>query len=166
MTDTAPALHHDAAGVVDFTKPRDLRRFRIDNDVFECAAAIPVNLARKLAKTRASVAGAEGLTEENAASNPELIDRMMDVVIEILESIMLPDSAKRFAERMGSITEPIDLGQLVAVSNWLMEDLGERPTSPGFASSDSSSMTATTATSTAGVPLEVSTPIASPLPVS
>jgi hypothetical protein len=168
MSDT-PTLHHDADGIPDFTSARKVRRFRIDGDVFDCAPAVPVDLARKLSKERAKFASlvpANVDPEQFAHANPGLVDSMMDVIIEILEEIMVPASAARFAERMGSVTEPIDLSQLVAVSQWMMEDLSERPTQPGSDSSDFSTTTTTTPTSTAGVPLEVSIPTASPLPVS
>jgi hypothetical protein len=163
MTDTSPTLAHDANGIVDFTTPRDIRRFRIDADVFECAPAVPVNLARKLSKMRGEFVGIDPDRPEDV--DPVLAERMMDVVIEILDEIMLPASAKRFAERMGSIIEPIDSRQLVKVANWLMEDLAERPTQQEPDSSASSTPTPTSPSSTDGVPLEVSIPPVSPLPV-
>lgn len=167
MTDTSldATLSHDANGIVDFTTPRDIRRFRIDADVFECAPAVPVNLARKLSKMRAKFVGRIDPAHPDDV-DPALAEEMLDVVIEILDQIMLPASATRFAERMDSITEPIDSAQLVLVTHWLMEDLAERPTSQGPDSSVSSIPTPISSTSTAGVPLEVSTPLSSPLPVS
>jgi hypothetical protein len=139
----------------DFTKPREIHRFKIDNDIFECSNTIPVNLQRKLMHSQV------GLRPTGAGETMDLaaVEAQMDVVVEILDAIMMPASATRFAERMGSKLEPITTDQLGEVLTYLMEVFGERPTQQSSGSADS--LSATGPTSTDGALLMESTPIPS-----
>lgn len=94
------------------------RQFKIDNDIFQCARVIPASVGRVLA----------------TLIDASPIDQF-DGLGTVLDMIMLPDSAKRFAERMQSPTEPISLDQLNDVMAWLLEEYGGRPTTPAGNSS-------------------------------
>lgn len=78
-----------------------------------------------------------------------------------LESCIHPDDRERFA----AIKQELDLGTLVAVTNWLSQEItGRHPTSPG-SSSDGSSSTGTSSMDGSGAgPVPMPPPSPSPLP--
>lgn len=132
----------------DFTKARELKQFRIDDDVFTCAGALPVGQVREFMAMQRKV----------DPNDPGSADDYLGLVSRILDGVLVPDSAARFAERMVSPAEPIDVNQLVGVLTWLMEEYGERPTRP--VSNSSESLTgANGVTSTDGVLPVTSIPI-------
>jgi hypothetical protein len=114
MTETNGAVR-------DFTdRTHTVRQFRIDDDVFQCAKAIPAGIAKKIGKIARSInTGDESNTDEQ-----------LDVVGELLDMILLPESAELFARRMLDPLKPISLNQVGDVLGWLMEEYGGRPTQP------------------------------------
>jgi len=149
MTDTSTLVAGNGTdpAIKDFSTGKKPKQFRIDDDVFTCAAAIPVGLVRKFIKLRATPVDGD---------DPGQVEDQLQKVMEILDDIMFEDSIKRFAERMDSKTEPIDMATLTGVMNWLMEEYGERPTVPS--SSSSPPQEPTTPISMDGAPREESIP--------
>lgn len=135
------------ADIKDFTEDKEPKRFRIDDDVFESAASLPVGVVRKFLKLRR--------TPVDGDDAEQVEDQMLDVT-RILDAVLFPASAERFAARLDSVTEPISTKQLKNVMEWLMEEYGERPTPPS--STSSGQPPPTNNISMDGVPHEVSIP--------
>ena len=120
--------------VKDFTN-RDKRpaiSFTIDDDTFVAVGNPPANAFLDVA----TVNKAEGL-----------------------DKVLIPASAERFAERLGSAEVPIELDQAASIAVWLMEEkyAEERPTEAPSPSSNGSGSTGPS--STGGAPAEASTPL-------
>lgn len=104
--------------IPDFTRKRDEPlRFTIDGDTFECAPVLPA------AGTRLLLALAE--TVEGSAGSAQIA-----MIGDFLDTVMLPESAERFAARMKDPARPIDDDQIGDVLKWLVERYGQRPTVP------------------------------------
>lgn len=133
----------DDDGVMDFSDPnaRKLRTFRIDDDIFSCARAIPASTGRLLA---------------SLVDKPPM--EQFDGLGKVLDMIMLPESAQVFAHRMQDPTNPISLNQLNRVIEWLLSEYGGRPTSPAASSQPQLLPDDTGTSSTDGPRLEVLTP--------
>ena len=107
--------------IKDFTLANmEPKQFQIDNDVFKAPAIMsPVTLA-KLAKLH---------TELSVdATNVEQTLRQLGAMFKLF----LPGpSGERFAERLQSETEPLDIQrQVMPALYWLLEQYGMRPTRP------------------------------------
>lgn len=119
MTQPIPA---EATPVKDFTRERKRLVFRIDDDLFEAATALPGNVLAQFA-TRFS----------NIESIP--LDQQLKVFADALGLVLLPEANSRFQKRLDDLQNPIELEQASDVIQWLLEAYGLRPTEP---SSDSS----------------------------
>lgn len=147
----------------DFTKSRSTTpiEFKIDGDVFQAVPTLnadqqiqAVSLINMVGTTELEGEAIANIDPVNATAFD--IERAKgvasaagDAVLKImvmLDELLLPDSAKRFAERMKSKTEPIDLEQVMGVFQWLVSSYGERPTSPLSSSSNGHSGTGTSST--------------------
>lgn len=147
----------------DFSRPRSTTPidFRIDNDVFYAVPNLNADQQLKAIGLMNSMGSAqlEGIAIEridpvNATVSD--VDRANQIavttntaVMEImgmLDELLLPDSAVRFAERMKSKTEPIDLAQVIDVFQYLVGMYGDRPTSPPSSSSNGHGGTGTSST--------------------
>lgn len=112
-------------GSKSFTKKRERISFEIDGDEFEAAEAIP---ADELARA---------ITTLNS-TNPETASAtaQMDAFKSFMETCLFPESYERFAYRLGNKANPIDIDQVNAISEWLVEQYGLRPTRPPAGLSD------------------------------
>lgn len=110
------------APIKDFTERHERTPFRIDEDVFEAARAIP---GKTLARFAARFAGIEKVAA----------DKQIDAIAEALSMVLLPESNVLFQKRLDDLENPISLEQASKVITWLLECYGLRPTEP---SSDSS----------------------------
>jgi hypothetical protein len=119
MTQPIPA---EATPVKDFTRERKRLLFRIDDDLFEAAQALP---GKALARFAGRFADLEKATPE----------AQLDAIADALSMVLLPESNSRFQKRLDDLEHPIELEQGSDVIAWLMEEYGNRPTGP---SSDSS----------------------------
>jgi hypothetical protein len=120
MTELTPA---DGAPVKDFSRARKRLNFRIDDDLFEAATALPGKTLTRFASRFNDI--------ENAT-----VDKQLDAFVEALSMVLLPESDARFQKRLDDLENPIELDQASDVIQWLLEQYGLRPTEP---SSDSSS---------------------------
>ena len=109
--------------VKDFSRQRKRLQFRIDDDLFEPARALPGKTLTRFAARFADVDKAP-------------VDKQLDVFTEALGMVLLPESNARFQKRLDDLEQPIELEQASDVITWLLEEYGLRPTEP---SSDSSS---------------------------
>lgn len=135
----------------DFSQRRpDSLKFRIDEDVFEAVPAVGANLMRDIiAMTDMSAladARAEGLTPEQATSKLPKVMEQVSKTLGFLDTVLLPDSAQRFAARMNSAVEPITLDQAFKVWTWLVEQYSGRPTQPSSPSANGHDGTGTSST--------------------
>jgi hypothetical protein len=132
-------------GIKDFSFSLEPKRFRINDDVFEAAPALPLGLAGQLA-------GFKDMLAENA----------VDKVLGFFDLILLEGSDMRFRERAMSKREPIPLTRVMPIINWFLEEYGLRPTAPSAPSSSTSESADGSTPSTAGASPEGSTGPGSP----
>lgn len=107
----------------DFSRPRRLIQFTIDGDQFDCVPAIPAQTLMDMTTKFQDMDG-ENPSESIAA------------MMEVLKQFLLPASYRRFTERMGSQTDPIEFPQVNEVIMWLMGEYGMRPTKLSSESAD------------------------------
>lgn len=139
------------ADVRDFSRPRKRKIFRIDDDVFEAAPALPAGLAFELLAAAQALSPGGG----DAASK-------VGTLFDTFKKILKQESAARFGERMNSAEEPIEIRQINEVILWLLEEYGLRPRPPSSASSPDSGNPGSGTSSTDGAHSPVSTPSPSP----
>lgn len=133
----------DQNGVIeikDFSFSLEPKRFKINDDVFEAAPALPLGLASQLSKFK-------DIAAEGAS----------DKLLEFFDEILFDQSAERFRERANSKTEPLPMTLLMPIINWLLEEYGLRPTQPSEISSSTSESEDGSTTSTDGASAEAST---------
>lgn len=135
----------DEAPVKDFTKQRKRLLFRIDNDVFEAARALP-------GKTLTRFAGR--FTNIEKAPQEEQLDAIADAI----GMVLLPESNARFQKRLEDLENPIELEQGSDVIQWLLEAYGLRPTQPSSPSSTGPASPASGTSSTDGQQPQASIP--------
>lgn len=111
--------------IMDFTPKQKPPRFRINDDIFTGVSEIPAELALDFSQKAAKM-GDEGQTP---AERIELIRELIDIVL-------LPDSATIFKKRLSSKENPIGLTAFRQVLPWLFKKYAGTPTTPD---SDSSS---------------------------
>lgn len=142
MTDpTTP----DATPVKDFTRKRKRLVFRIDDDIFEAAPALPGKTLGTFAKRFSDI-----------EKTP--IDQQLDVFADALGLVLLPESNARFQKRLADLEQPIELEQASDVVAWLMEEYGHRPTQPSSPSSTGQLSPASGTSSTDAQPQPASIP--------
>jgi hypothetical protein len=149
----------DKNGVVeikDFTLPQgnQPKKFRIDGDVFQAVATIPLNTMQDLAGVRANL----GDTQDAGAQ--------LDAMRAMFKVILLDDSWPIFETRMGDKLNPIGQEHLMPLMDWLLESYGLRPTVPSSGSSTGSDDGDGSTSSTDGVSVVELTSPNSLLPAS
>lgn len=125
----------------DFTLSNTPKRFKINDDIFEAAPEIPLDMLGKLANFAVK-------------DDVSLQDRVSDFY-DFFDGVLFPDSAARFRERGSSRDNPIGINHVQKIVPWLMEAYGMRPTQPSSDSGSGSSDGNTS--STDGVSSEEST---------
>ena len=127
--------------VKDFTTPQGLRShpFRIDGDVFQAVATIPLGNLAKLAKLRENI----------DLSN-------IDQLFSLFDEMLLDESAAVFQSRLRDKTNPIGKDHIIPVLEWLMETYGLRPTQPSSPSSTSSAVDDSMSLTDGALPVELS----------
>jgi hypothetical protein len=112
-------------GIKDFTKKRKKLRFKIDNDIFEAAPAVPADTLITFSK-------------RFAGSDPEkmTVEQQLSLFEEMLSVTLLPESLPRFKDRMADPANPVDIDQVGEVVDWLFESYGMVPTKQPTESSD------------------------------
>lgn len=105
----------------DFTRKRERITFRIDDDEFEAAPALPGRTLTEFAHRFSDVSKSTGAGQ-------------LDVLSEALELVLLPESSARFMKRFSDLANPIELEQASDVVIWLLEQYGLRPTEPSSSS--------------------------------
>jgi hypothetical protein len=133
------------APVKDFTRTRKRLVFRIDDDDFEAATALP---GKTLARFAARFA--------NVENTP--IEQQLDAFADALGMVLLPDSNALFQKRLDDLEHPIELEQASEVIQWLLEEYGLRPTEPSSPSSTGQPSPASGTSSTDGQQPAVSIP--------
>lgn len=109
----------------DFTKERKKLEFKIDDDVFVAASAIPAEVLLSFAR-------------EFAGMDPETttVDQQLRAFEGVLDIVLTDESLVRFKERMNDKLLPIDMEQIEQIVTWLFEEYGLRPTEAASTSSD------------------------------
>lgn len=137
-------------GMKDFTRKRSPVTFRIDNDLFEAAAALPGETLVQFAKRFSDVGGTADT------------DRL-NVILDALSMVLLPESAARFTKRFSDLENPIELDQASDVIVWLLERYGLRPTQPSSSSATGPQSLESGTSLTDGQPHQEPTSLHSPL---
>lgn len=129
----------DAIDIKDFTLKTKYHKFRVDDDVFVAYAALGLPAMQDLIQM-SKVLG-DAMREGN-----------FDAITELFKQLLTPETATRFAQRVGSRgDDAIDVrNQLVPIIYWLLEKYGLRPTQPSSDSSTGSPSGTGGTTSTAG----------------
>ena len=143
-------------------------RFELDGEVFEAAPVIGASVLQDML----AIANMGELVQIDATAvlNSGDKDKVMEIgkavnavsaqAMQFLDSVLLPESAARFAARMRSTTEPITLETAFEVWRWLLSEYGARPTQPS--SSSSNGHDGTGQSLTVGAPPAASIPSNSP----
>jgi hypothetical protein len=118
MTELTPA----DVPIQDFTRKRKRLLFRIDDDIFEAAPALPGKALAAFASRFSDI--------ENTP-----VTQQLDVFADALGLVLLPESNARFQKRLEDLEHPIELEQASDVVTWLMGEYGHRPTQPSSPSS-------------------------------
>jgi hypothetical protein len=146
--ETTNRRRHEVAKFKDFSREAELEPVTVtlDGDTFTFAGALPTMAVLDMAKV-------------NSVKDVE----KLEILMEFLDTVMLPESAARFAERLRSAENPISLDQCMNITFWLIEEAYTvgRPTRGSSPSLNGSETTGTS--STDGAEPTVSTPEPSPL---
>lgn len=142
MTQPIPT---EATPVKDFSRKRERLIFRIDDDIFEAATALPGKTLARFAQRFADI-----------DSLP--VDKQLDAFADALGMVLLPDSNAVFQKRLDDLERPIELEQTSDVIQWLLEAYGSRPTGPSSDSSTGPASPAPGTNSTDAPPQQVSIP--------
>jgi hypothetical protein len=134
----------------DFSKKRRDISFRVDDDLFHAARGVPAEVLLDFA------------TEFSSMETSATVDQQLKAFRSMLEVVLLPESLKRFSERMRDRENPIEIDQVEDIVTWLMEQYGLRPTEPSSVSPDGPSDPGPGTTSMVSTPAEVSISAASP----
>jgi hypothetical protein len=129
----------------DFTRKRERLQFRIDDDLFEAATAIPGDMLTEFAKRYANVGDAP-------------LDQQLTVMKDALGLVLLSESHARFTKRLSDLEHPIELEQTAEVIQWLMGVYGHRPTQPSSPSASGQDSPAPGTNSTDAPPPQASIP--------
>lgn len=142
MTEPIPT---EATPVKDFSRKRERLIFRIDDDIFEAATALPGKTLARFASRFADI-----------EDTP--VDKQLDVFADALGMVLLPESNSRFQKRLDDLENPIELEQASDVITWLLGHYGLRPTGPSSGSSTGLASPASGTNSTDAQQPTVSTP--------
>lgn len=134
----------------DFSRERPAIEFKIDDDVFTAVSAIP-----------ADTMIAFSTKFEGAGENPTSADGVA-IMSEMLQTVLTSKSYDLFKTRMSDPLKPIDMNQLNEVMEWVLGELGMRPTESPSPSSTGQSSPESGTSSTANTQDVVSISSASP----
>ena len=94
-------------------------QFMLDGELFEAVPDIPAKAMADLAGKATQVGSTTDTTAQWAA------------IVDIMQSLLVPDSRARFDTRLSDPANPITLQQLIDLFTWLMGEVyGGRPTMP------------------------------------
>lgn len=134
-----------------FTRARKPVEFEIDDEKFDAAQAIPADVLMDMTTEF------EHMSESDTQAS-------IGAMLTVLEKFLMPDSFRRFRERMGSRERPIELPQVQEVVLWLMEQYSLRPTEQSSASAGGLQLPGSGTSLTGSTPDVVS--ISSPSPLN
>ena len=137
--------------IKDFTIHRKPVKFQVNGEKFDGVQALSPDVLQQLAIAAEGIAGDESDDElEVLKTLPE----KLKALVEICNSVLVPDSAERFAK----MAPTLDLQeQIIPLMMWLLEKYGLRPTEVSSPSSSQSPNEADGTTSTDGSSTEAST---------
>lgn len=142
---TQPIPTEAATPVKDFTRKRERLIFRIDDDTFEAARALPGEVLVEFVKRYSNI--------QDATAGQQI-----DIFKQVLELVLLPESHARFIKRFADLENPIEIEQASDVVAWLMEHYGRRPTQPSSPSASGPDSPASGTNSTDAPPPQASIP--------
>lgn len=122
--------------IKNLTTPGKPHSFKLGDDRFDCAAKLPAGVIRDFGKMRRLFTDAQAVTD-NDDRQAELIEQANEMFFGLLDIVLLPESAERFAVRMRDPLNPIDMTDVSNVIQWIVVEYGGRPTQPPNGSSPS-----------------------------
>jgi hypothetical protein len=126
--------------IKDFTKldKKPNLEFKIDEDTFTAIGTAP----------------AMAILDVAAVNKAEDLDKIV-ILLGFLDKVLLPGSAIRFAERLGSAEDPISIDQATSIAVWLMEEAygPDRPTEAPSPSQNGSGSDGQSSTDGASAPV-------------
>lgn len=155
----------DVPVIPDFTVPRAEPpkpiRFKCNGDDYEAYPEVGGGLLldtisfddiSQIANMPTSDAEAEQMDPARLAAMGRAASEQTRKLMHFLDTVLLPDSAAKFADAMRRAEQPITLSQAMTIARWLVGQYGARPTVPPSSSDNGHGGTGTD--STAGVPTE------------
>jgi hypothetical protein len=127
----------------DFSRSNQLIVFTADGDTFRCAPGA------------AAILIGDVVSDINTAKD---VKDQLRFIIEFFDLILVDESAELLKQRLRSKENPIDVGQALAIVEYITEEMSVRPTQPSSRSSAGSATGETGTSSTAGAPNETSIP--------
>jgi hypothetical protein len=121
----------DYTEIKNLATPGKPHSFKIGEERYDCAHKLPAGVVRDLNRMRRLDPESEEQTE---------------MFFSLLDMILLPESAERFAARMRDPVNPIDMEDVSNTMIWIVEEYGDRPTTPPNGSSPSETPSVTTST--------------------
>jgi hypothetical protein len=113
MTDSAIPRDISSPPIRDFSSKKPPYVFTMDGDTFTAARDLPAVVIKKL-----------------VTFQDKTMPEQVAVVMDMLDMILIEESAQRFATRMSSADNPISVSQIIELMNDLLEVYGLRPTTP------------------------------------
>lgn len=120
------------------------KRFKIDADIFEAPARLPAVVFAELSSLRGKLGALTTVKDDDdeSAEDSVPIENLTEIInmfADVFRLVLTPASGERFAARLLSRDEPIDLfQQAVPALHWLLEVYGLRPTVPPSSSANGS----------------------------
>jgi hypothetical protein len=145
MTQPQPQIISPGADIMDFSAPKNVSYFTIDQDVFELVPGVPAITLMEFAQLSEQV----GETNDPAKAK--------DMFMQMFTLVLTDRSAQRLLDRMASKLEPVTMDQVEKIIPYVLEKVGLRPTGQSGSSSDTPATPASGPSSTENAPPTEST---------
>ena len=154
----APPVPEPDEEVLDFTVVRRRVLFRIDDDVFEAAPALPTGFAVEIANVAERLRDLQASNGEPGAG----VAARLEGFFAVFDRLLKPGSRERFRQRLHDVEHPVDPEQISRIIQGLLARYGLRPTTPSPGSSPPPSNPAAGTSSTDAPPAPASISAGSP----
>lgn len=102
--------------IADFSFSPEPKRFKINDDIFECSPELPLGVLARAAKMKMDK---DSLEKEG-----------LEPILRFFDEVFIGDSSKKFRSRIDSKSNPIGMRHILKIMPWLLEVYGLRPTDP------------------------------------
>lgn len=92
--------------------------FKIQGQIFEAVPEIPAEDFGRIAELQSLISTADGKPKNDLSPNEQI-----RIILEMLELLLLPESAEQLAEGIKSKSRPIPMKLVLSALTWLMNDV-------------------------------------------